>query len=252
MLKAYFDDSGTHKGSPAVVLGGLIGTILQWETFESEWQGTLAKPLPEVGKSPLHNFHLRPCILGYDDFSEYKEVERELTARHFRDVIHNANLISTASVVDGRAWSELVVGPYRDVLGSAISFCFLHCLDRARAFALNHPEGEKIAVMIDRGIECDRLHLIIDAFRNYSDIEEKFCSITFGKVNDHFPLQGADIIATESYWYAEKWLQSGGSAEPRPPFRHFFENMPSEGIMLDRQGILNDLSRRGPDGKIIT
>ena len=27
MLKAYFDDAGTHAGAPIAVMGGLIGTV---------------------------------------------------------------------------------------------------------------------------------------------------------------------------------------------------------------------------------
>ena len=34
MLRAYFDDSGTHGGSPVTGMGGLIGTVAQWEKFE--------------------------------------------------------------------------------------------------------------------------------------------------------------------------------------------------------------------------
>ena len=35
MLKAYFDDSGTDANSRVVVLGGLVGSVVQWEAFES-------------------------------------------------------------------------------------------------------------------------------------------------------------------------------------------------------------------------
>jgi hypothetical protein len=48
MLKAYFDDAGTHAASPAVVLGGLIGTVDQWERLEKLWGLRLADPLPEI------------------------------------------------------------------------------------------------------------------------------------------------------------------------------------------------------------
>src|SRR5271154_47753 len=46
MLKAYFDDAGTHGGSPLAVMGGLIGTIAQWDKLEDRWGKQLANPLP--------------------------------------------------------------------------------------------------------------------------------------------------------------------------------------------------------------
>jgi hypothetical protein len=197
-------------------------------------------------------YHLRPCIFGRDDFVSYKPVERELTARHFRDIIHACGLASTASAVDRVAWDELVTGERRELLGSAIEPCFIHCLDRARDFAFDHPEGDRIAVMFDRGIECDRLYRIIKLYMQHTDlnIRHDFCSITFGRVIDFYPLQAADIIATESYWHADRWLATNGSAEPRPPARQFWERMPSEGQIMDRQAIIDDLNRRNPDGSL--
>jgi uncharacterized protein DUF3800 len=254
MLRAYFDDAGTHRGSPVVVLGGLIGTVGQWEKFEQAWGRRLGDPLPEVQKAPLSSFHLRPCILGHADFADYKPVEREATARNFRDIIHAAGLASTASAVDRVAWDELVTGKPRELLGDAIEPCFLHCLDRARDYAFDHPEGERIVVMFDKGIESERLHDIINLYLKHIhlDIKHDFSSITFGRVKEHFSLQGADIIATESYWHADRWLTTGGTAEPRPPARQFWEHMPAEGLIMDRGAIITELGRRNPDGSLPT
>jgi hypothetical protein len=36
ILTAYFDESGTHAGSPATVLSGIMGTANQWAYFQSE------------------------------------------------------------------------------------------------------------------------------------------------------------------------------------------------------------------------
>jgi hypothetical protein len=35
ILRAYFDDAGTHDDSDVTVMGGLIGSVDQWERFES-------------------------------------------------------------------------------------------------------------------------------------------------------------------------------------------------------------------------
>jgi hypothetical protein len=233
MLKAYFDDAGTHEGSPVVVLGGPIGTIPDWEYFAESWKARLANPLPEASKPPLTQFHLSPCLNGQGEFAYYKPVEREAVARNFRDIIHRSKLASTASAVDRSAWDELVIGSTRDLLGDAIQPCFIHCLDRATDLT---PDGYEIAIMFDEGIANERLHKIIDLYKAYSarEIKRDFCSVTFGKVRKILPLQGADIIATESYWH---WLATNGSTEPRPPFISFIERMPAEGLTLDRAEI---------------
>ena len=61
MLKAYFEDAGTHDGAPVAVMGGLIGTVEQWDELEKRWDRQLVDPLPEVGKSRLSAFHMADC-----------------------------------------------------------------------------------------------------------------------------------------------------------------------------------------------
>ena len=71
MLKAYFDDAGTHNGSPIAVMGGLIGTVAQWERLEDRWGKQLADPLPEAGKPRLQMFHMAECEASQGEFRDY-------------------------------------------------------------------------------------------------------------------------------------------------------------------------------------
>jgi hypothetical protein len=66
MLGAFFDDSGTHAGSPAVVIGGLLGTDDQWDAFEKVWTERLAAPLRN--RPPLKEFHLAHCRARQGEF----------------------------------------------------------------------------------------------------------------------------------------------------------------------------------------
>src|SRR5438105_4466057 len=43
ILTAYYDESGTHGGSPLTVLAGFVGSGDEWVGFEREWQKVLKK-----------------------------------------------------------------------------------------------------------------------------------------------------------------------------------------------------------------
>ena|ERR1700757_1451487 len=74
MLGAFFDDSGTHAGSPVVVMGGLLGTAPQWNHFAENWTALLKAPYPY--KPPLPHFHLTHCRNGLGEFANYSLAER--------------------------------------------------------------------------------------------------------------------------------------------------------------------------------
>src|SRR5712692_5615712 len=50
MFKVFFDESGTHGDSAAVVVGGYISSEEQWEEFDREW----TQLLRQEGVSGLH------------------------------------------------------------------------------------------------------------------------------------------------------------------------------------------------------
>jgi hypothetical protein len=247
LFRAYFDDSGTHAGSPVVVLGGLIGLDTQWEPLSLKWRTKLAVPLP--GKLRLGKFHLSACMAATDEFRDYKPVEREALAGEFRDLIIEAGLGSTASAVDRVAWDELVVGPVRQMLGSALQPCFLHCIDRAMEYAKAWGEkGDRITVTFDKGVESDELRSLI---AKYLWNQPEVASVTFERVEQFPPLQAADVVATESYWQAAHWL-GGNTGNVRLPFEYYLKNMRAEGLIFDRQAILDELNRRDTRGFLKT
>jgi hypothetical protein len=149
------------------------------------------------------------------------------------------------TIADRRAWDEFVIGPYRRVLGPALNSCFMKCVDEALRI-VQPGEGEHtLAIMFDKGIWSPALQHISNLFES-----QEMVSISFGRVERFFPLQGADIVVTENYWHAVKWLKLGEAALPRPHLRHYLDNMLHEGLILDREAIANEVRRRRPDGQV--
>lgn len=248
MLKAYFDDSGTHGGSPITGMGGLIGTVAQWERFETAWAAQLAYPVPD--RPRLKAFHLSHCAAKDGEFRDYKQVECDFLTAEFRRIIAASGLISTASVIDRKSWDELIVGPIRNILGDALEPCFGNCIDETIRVAKVHPEGRQIAIVFDRGIETERLRLIADVYMRPLG-NPWISSVTFAKVEEVLPLQGADMAATESFWHAQTWLAGGNDSDARLHFQDYMKSIRGEGFIIDRAAILAEISRRGPDGLLL-
>ena len=127
VLGAFFDDSGTHASSLAVVIGGLLGTDEQWDAFETAWTARLARPLP--GKPPLNQFHLSLCRAKRGEFRDYNQAEIDSITYLFRRIILDLGFVTLAVAVNRSAWNELVVGTVEDELGQPEGLCFFKCIE---------------------------------------------------------------------------------------------------------------------------
>jgi hypothetical protein len=235
MLRAYFDDSGTHATTPLVVVGGLIGGPVQWYRFERAWAALLAQPMP--GKPPLRAFHLSHCAAREGEFADYNQAERDKITHDFRQIILASGVASVAYTIDRVAWDELVTGRYREFAGPPEANCLVKCVRAAMDFAGKHKHGPEVAIIYDKGRETEKFSTVGDMFVKGSFGNSQVVSFTFASIERFCPLQGADMIATESYWFGLQWLKDGEAAEARPHFRDYLEHMNGGGFILDREKI---------------
>lgn len=245
-LRMFSDDSGTHDAAPVVVIGTLLGTVAQWSQFEQEWAAKLAAPLP--GKKPLRKFHLADCNAKEGEFRGYTDGEQDAVTHDFREIIIRAGLISTAAAIDKKAWDDLVVEKHRDKFGDALKQCVYRAVEETIRIAAEHPQGDAIAVVFDRGFWCPGLEKATERY-TYPLGRPRVVSIGAMRVEDSLPLQGADIVATENYWHAARGLKLGGVAQPRPHMRHYLDHMIHEGFIIDRPSIVRLLA--SPDDEFL-
>jgi hypothetical protein len=67
MLRAYFDDSGTHYGSKIVVVAGIMGSESQLLSQELLWRELLKDPVCGL-KPAIAEFHAYDCFESKGEF----------------------------------------------------------------------------------------------------------------------------------------------------------------------------------------
>ena len=234
MLGAFFDDSGTDSRSPVVVIGGLLGTEEQWDVFEAQWNRLLKNPVPT--RPPLKQFHLGPCRARQGEFADHNLAERDRVTYRFRSVILEIGFVTLAVAVDAVAWRELVVGDVAERLGKPEEYCLVTCIKALINTIRSRKPGEKVAIFIDKGVR-DSLSGWADFYRSQRDMFPEIDCFAYAPVRRVIALQGADMIATETFQYAREWLKQGEDATANPHFRPFIGRELTSGFMCGRNRI---------------
>ncbi len=247
MLSIYMDDSGTHAGAPIIGVGGLIGDEAQWEQFDVAWRARLNAPMP--GKPRLNKFHAYDCQYCEGEFATYNRAESDLITREFRQIIIQSGVIGFARAIDKSAWDELVTDERRANMGGAEHFCVTGCIREILGDAWDHYKDEDVAIFYDKGRQTPDLDRIAEVDWGRGLDCPRIVSFTFVEVARFTPLQGADMIATESYWHGKRWLKDK-SAPPRPHFEEFVKSTRGRGGLMTRAIIEQELNARNTDGTV--
>jgi hypothetical protein len=240
VLGAFFDDSGTHSDSTLTVIGGLLGTEEQWDVFEAAWNGRLADPLPD--RQPLPYFHLSECRARHGLFYDYSQAEVDHITYLFRRIILDIGFVTIASAVNKKAWNELNVGELRDAFGDSVEFCFWSCINDVTTTIRFRKPREMVHMFVDEAM-LPALGSWANLYELLRNMYPEINGIGFAPVKKVVALQGADIIATETYQYGLEWLRNRHQPNTNPHFREFLKRELSVGRILDHEHIQEAIDR---------
>ena len=199
ILTAYLDESGTHAGSPATVMAGIMGHAKQWQRFEAEIRSLKR----DYGFGVFHSKRFRAAQDEFKTWSGQKD--RAFIAALGKSA---ASLIEAATcTLTNAAYDQFYRGdqtPRRVRLDSKYGLCFRYLLNHFALEAIRRFGSHK-------RFAKTRLHLVLEAgHKNTGDAERIFHelkqelrgtgsnllqTITFAGKDDCNPLMIADYLA---------------------------------------------------------
>lgn len=214
ILTAYFDESGTHDGSPITVMGGVMANVDQWKRFDRKFKKVKAKHRFNIFHTKkfkrragdFKNWTPRDCLNLIDDMAA-------VTQRGFTDAVV-MTLNNDEYEADYRSGEK----PRKLRLDTKYGLCFRECLYHFMRVGLSLRHKKRLP-HIHVVLESGHKHTG-DALRIFEEVKADFkgsdadmletCTLADKDQSD--PLMMADFISHLSYLRERKVL--GGTAEP--------------------------------------
>ena len=203
-LQGYFDESGTHAGSPAIAVAGYISTVEQWSQFTVEWKEALG----EFGMPDSAAFHMTDFVNRKKHFKGWTEGERRARLARLIQIINRHVIASVAIAVPGAAYAAVMSDKAKRVTGGAYGLATFACMmDAATLLEPSFP-SVRIAYAFESGAKG--IGQIMKVFQeNFNNPVQraklKLAGLTLaGK--EVAPLQAADILAYEMFKHLPRQL----------------------------------------------
>ncbi|MGB9369513.1 MAG: DUF3800 domain-containing protein [Xanthobacteraceae bacterium] len=227
LIESYFDESGSHDGSPALGVAGFAFTKAGAAKLDQEWGSVLER-------YELPFFHMVDCAHGNPPFDRLTRDERIAVEKEMIALIRDNLLCGYGVSISEREYNEFF--PDHVPYGSAYSLCCWTCLevvqhwieangiegDAAYFFEAGHASQSEANRIMTRILSHEQLR------RDY-----RYSSHAFADKKKLRPLQAADLLAWLQANQAQRFLRK----EPtmRKDLAALMDGKPIEGRFIGRE-----------------
>lgn len=239
VLKAYFDDSGTHAGSKVVVWAGFMASSDEWAQFEVD----CAALFKTHHISHFHAVEVEHNMGEFRDRRHWNEARRDLLGGDFRRLIAARNIIGIGAAVRVDAWEKIATQGMIARFVNPIYLAFEHCMQitlhwAEQATIQQTGVVEKVAFFFDsREGEAARCHDIASNFDGRWTRSEWYEGLSFVKMRSTFPLQAADMLAYETYQLEAARILTKGESKLRHHLEWMLRDIPIHGQYYDEDAL---------------
>ncbi|MCA1704655.1 MAG: DUF3800 domain-containing protein, partial [Actinobacteria bacterium] len=196
VLKAFFDDSGSHDDADYFVVAGYVAPVEEWVQFEGEWQEALAEP------RAITYFKSWEAHRRSKEFNGFSYAEAEEKVRRLADIIvaHVSYEVSVA--IPRREYERFVssLAGTREIqkFSNPYMFCYEYIaimLSSTLPYLMYFQKGEKLDIVMDQQNGVVGMTMELHQKFRASPVFDVFGSISFSDDKDVLPLQAADLLA---------------------------------------------------------
>jgi hypothetical protein len=201
IFTAYFDESGTHGGSPITVMGGVMANVAQWDRFEADFRRLKRRHGFSV-------FHTKKFKNRTGEFKGWSVPQAHALVADMKVISAHAFTEGAVMTLDNAAYQkEYLAGekPRTLRLDSKYGLCFRRCLIHFLTIAdkrRHKSKPTKINAILEAGHPNHG-----DAERIFFELKKEFKGTRFDLLDTYGlaekdecdPLMVADFIAHSSY-----------------------------------------------------
>jgi hypothetical protein len=185
MYTAYFDESGTHDSSEALVVSGCIASDQQWQEFDREWKEALA----DAGVKHLHMRDFAPSLREFKDWKGDEQRRGEFIKRlvniirqHIRHTFSSAVILKDYQKLNEKYQLRERCSPY--------VICALTCVVDVAKWCNARGYIDSVTCVFEDGVKYKG-----EFVRFYAP--SNFHKISYAKKHEFVGFQAADLIAWE-------------------------------------------------------
>lgn len=205
----YFDESGTHRGSPVMTMAGYVFERRQAKFFSREWQ----KDIKRLG---ISHAHMTDCALGFGEYEKLSMNERIRSEELLIKCIKKRSMYGLSVSIVPQQFENIM----KDVpfCHSAYTFLVLLSVNKIREYIKTTGQKGRVSYFFESG------HQKAAEANNFMNAIPRFGWTDYYSYSGHcfvdkrieLPLQAADMLAWQHRHYLIRSTE--GHYQPRKDF----------------------------------
>jgi uncharacterized protein DUF3800 len=191
LLRAYFDETGIHDGSPMTVICGVVAPLSKWDSFDADWKKQLEVP-------GVPHFHAIDCEHADGVFQGIQRPLRDSLFWGLADVIGRHGIHVVNAGISAKDWKNYPI--IQERFGSPFHLCFTYILQQLSKWSNEHANGEKLCLSFSQQNQYkDKAQRIFEAYISSTHEGVGLVSLQFSDMKLFPGLQAADLVCYETF-----------------------------------------------------